>query len=77
MGYPGPIGNVRHVGWVRPYTNWFRSIPIEEVRQFPEKLRDILGYKTYNSIGGALMQPGSSRESYGKGRPREPRLSLD
>jgi ectoine hydroxylase-related dioxygenase (phytanoyl-CoA dioxygenase family) len=67
-----------HVGWVRPYTNWFRSVPIEEVRQFPEKLRDILGYKTWNSIGGSLMKPGSYRESYrGKGRPREPRLSLD
>ena len=46
-----------HVGWVRPYTNWFRSIPIEEVREFPEKLRDILGCKTWNSVGGGLMQP--------------------
>lgn len=67
-----------HVGWVRPYTNWFRSIPIEEVREFPEKLRDLLGYKTCNGIGGALTKPGSYRESYtGKGRPRPPRLSLD
>ncbi len=67
-----------HVGWVRPYTNWFRSVPIEEVREFPEKLRDLLGYKTYNGIGGGLMQPGSYRESYrGKGRPRPSRLSLD
>ncbi len=67
-----------HAGWVRPYTNWFRSIPIEEVRRFPEKLRDLLGYKTYNGIGTAHMEPGSYRESYlGKGRPRPPRLSLD
>jgi len=67
-----------HAGYIRPYTNWFRSIPIEEVRQFPEKLRDILGYKTWNSIGGGLTKPGSYRESYrGKGRPREPRLSMD
>ena len=42
-----------HAGWFRPYTNWFRSIPVEEVREFPEKLRDLLGYKTYNGIGGA------------------------
>ncbi|MCZ6784162.1 MAG: phytanoyl-CoA dioxygenase family protein [Proteobacteria bacterium] len=67
-----------HAGWVRPYTNWFRSVPIEEVREFPEKLRDLLGYKTYNGIGSANATPGSYRESYrGKGRPRPPRLSLD
>lgn len=67
-----------HAGWVRPYTNWFRSIPIEEVREFPEKLRDILGYKTYNGIGGAgLGEPGAYRESYsGKGRQRPQRLPL-
>ncbi len=67
-----------HAGWVRPYTNWFRSIPIEEVRTFPEKLRDLLGYKTYNGIGSVNTAPGSYRESYaGKGRPRPPRLPLD
>jgi hypothetical protein len=67
-----------HAGWVRPYTNWFRSVPIEEVREFPEKLQDLLGYKTCNGIGSASFEPGSYRESYsGKGRPRPPRLSLD
>ena len=67
-----------HSGWVRPYTNWFRSIPIEEVREFPEKLRDLLGYKTYNGIGSVNAAPGSYRESYsGKGRPRPERLPLD
>ncbi len=67
-----------HAGYIRPYTNWFRSVPIEEVRQFPEKLRDLLGYKTYNGIGSANATPGSYRESYsGKGRPRPARLSLD
>jgi ectoine hydroxylase-related dioxygenase (phytanoyl-CoA dioxygenase family) len=67
-----------HAGYIRPYTNWFRSIPIEEVREFPEKLQDLLGYKTYNGIGGAISKPGSYRESYtGKGRKRMPRLSLD
>jgi len=66
-----------HAGWVRPYTNWFRSIPIEEVREFPERLRDLLGYKTYNGIGTANATPGSYRESYTGSRPRQPRLSLD
>ena len=67
-----------HAGWVRPYTNWFRSVPIEEVREFPQKLQDLLGYKTYNGIGGANLASGSYRESYtGKGRPRPQRLSLD
>jgi ectoine hydroxylase-related dioxygenase (phytanoyl-CoA dioxygenase family) len=67
-----------HTSWIRPYTNWFRSIPIEEVREFPEMLRDLLGYKTHNGIGSVNAQPGSYRESYaGKGRPRPPRLPLD
>ena len=68
-----------HAGWIRPYTNWFRSIPIEEVRQYPEKLRDLLGYKTFmGGIGSANGTPGSYRESYkGKGRARSPRLPLD
>lgn len=66
-----------HAGWIRPYTNWFRSIPVEEVREYPEKLRDLLGYKTYNGIGSANGTPGSYRESYsGKGRPRPARLEL-
>ena len=67
-----------HAGWMRPHTNWFRSVPIEEVREFPQKLQDLLGYKTYNGIGGASTESGSYRESYaGKGRPRTPRLSLN
>lgn len=66
-----------HAGWVRPYTNWFRSVPIEEVREFPEKLRDLLGYKTYNGIGSANMTPGSYRESYVARGTRDPRISLD
>ena len=66
-----------HAGYIRPYTNWFRSVPIEEVREFPERLRDLLGYKTYNGIGSASTEVGSYRESYsGKGRTRDPRLSL-
>jgi hypothetical protein len=68
-----------HAGWIRSYNNWFRSIPIEEVREYPEKLRDLLGYKTFmGGVGSASGEPGSYRESYsGKGRPRPPRLALD
>ena len=68
-----------HAGWIRPYTNWFRSVPIEEVRTFPEKLQDLLGYKTFmGGIGSANNMVGAYRESYsGKGRPRPPRLPLD
>ena len=66
-----------HAGWIRPYTNWFRSIPVEEVERFPQRLADLLGYKTFNGIGTANAAPGSYRESYmGKGAPRDPRLSL-
>ncbi len=68
-----------HAGWIRTYTNWFRSIPIEEVRGFPERLQDLLGYKVFmGGIGSASTDIGSYRESYqGKGRPRPQRLSLD
>lgn len=68
-----------HAGWIRPYTNWFRSIPIEEIRDYPEQLRDLLGYKTFmGGIGSVNGRPGSYRESYqGKGMPRPPRLPLD
>ena len=67
-----------HAGYIRPYNNWFRSVPIEEIWEFPEKLRDLLGCKTYNGIGSANAQPGSYRESYqGKGGKRDPRISLD
>ena len=67
-----------HAGWVRTYTNWFRSIPLDEVRSMPEKLQDLLGYKTFNGIGSAIAKPGSYRESYtGKGRRPATRLSLN
>jgi len=66
-----------HAGWIRPYQNWFRSIPIEEVREFPEKLRDLLGYKTCNGIGSVNLAMGAYRESYGNLFTRDPRLPLD
>lgn len=53
-----------HAGWIRPYTNWFRSIPVEEVATYPQRLADLLGYKTYHGIGSANKTPGSYRESY-------------
>jgi len=68
-----------HAGWIRTYNNWFRSVPIEEVREFPERLQDLLGYKVFmGGIGSASTDVGSYRESYqGKGRPRPERLSLN
>ncbi len=67
-----------HAGWIRPYTNWFRSVPIEEVAHFPRQLADLLGYKTFRGIGSVNVTPGSYRESYSMNRrPRDPRLHLD
>jgi ectoine hydroxylase-related dioxygenase (phytanoyl-CoA dioxygenase family) len=66
-----------HAGWIRPYTNWFRSIPVEEVATYPRRLADLLGYKTYRGIGSQNTQQGSYRESYAKmGSARDPRLPL-
>ena len=67
-----------HAGWIRPYTNWFRSIPIKEVATYPERLADLLGYKTYRGgIGSQNKEMGSYRESYSELRaPRNPRLPL-
>ncbi len=66
-----------HAGWIRPYTNWFRSIPIEEVATYPQRLTDLLGYKTFRGIGSQNKQMGSYRESYSAMRaPRDPRLPL-
>ncbi len=66
-----------HAGWIRPYTNWFRSIPIEEVATFPRRLADLLGYKTFRGIGSQNKQSGSYREGYANMRTaRDPRLPL-
>jgi ectoine hydroxylase-related dioxygenase (phytanoyl-CoA dioxygenase family) len=66
-----------HAGWIRPYTNWFRSIPIEEVATYPQRLADLLGYKTFRGIGSQNKQSGSYRESYANMRTaRDPRLPL-
>ncbi len=67
-----------HAGWIRPFTNWFRSIPVEEVATYPERLADLLGYKVYaGGIGSVNTQMGSYRESYSRLRaPGDPRLPL-
>jgi ectoine hydroxylase-related dioxygenase (phytanoyl-CoA dioxygenase family) len=66
-----------HAGWIRPYTNWFRSIPIEEVATYPQRLADLLGYKTFRGIGSQNKQMGSYREGYTAMRTaRDPRLQL-
>ena len=66
-----------HAGWIRPYTNWFRSIPVEEVATYPQKLADLLGYKTFRGIGTQTKELGSYRESYtNRSSARDPRLPL-
>jgi len=66
-----------HAGWIRPYTNWFRSIPSEEVATYPQRLADLLGYKTFRGIGSVNKGRGSYRESYsGMRTARDPRLPL-
>ena len=55
--------------WIRPFTNFFLSIPEEEVAQYPKPLVDLLGYKDFDGIGSAKRGPaawGSYRESYGQ-----------
>lgn len=66
-----------HAGWIRPYTNWFLSIPREEAAQLPQKLTDLLGYKTCNGIGSVNTKTGSYRESYtGRRAKRDPRIPV-
>jgi ectoine hydroxylase-related dioxygenase (phytanoyl-CoA dioxygenase family) len=56
-----------HTSWIRPYTNWFKSIPEEEVGEFPERLAHLLGHKIYSrGIGSSTREMGSYREGYGQ-----------
>ncbi len=54
--------------WVRTSTNFFLSIPQEEVTQYPRPLMELLGYRDFDGISsnrtGGLSY-GSHRESYG------------
>jgi len=68
-----------HAGWIRPFTNWFLSIPREEANTYPQKLQDLLGYKVYaGGIGSVNKNVGSYHESYARLRaPGDPRKPLD
>ena len=64
-----------HAGWIRPYTNWFHSIPRSLVAKFPERLADLLGYTTFNGAVGTISVPGTNRFANSAFRP--PRDALD
>ncbi len=54
--------------WMRTSTNFFLSIPQEEVIQYPQPLMELLGYRNFDGIGsnkGDALSYGSHRESYG------------
>jgi ectoine hydroxylase-related dioxygenase (phytanoyl-CoA dioxygenase family) len=55
--------------WMRAFTNFLLSIPQEEVMQYPQPLKDLIGYRDFDGIianrfGDRLY--GSYRESYGQ-----------
>ena len=53
---------------MRTSTNFFLSIPQEEVMQYAQPLVELLGYKDFDGIGskrGDALSYGSHRESYG------------
>ena len=39
------------VGWIRPQTNYYMSIPPEKARHLPARLRELVGYNTFNGLG--------------------------
>ena len=39
------------VGWLRTEENTFLSVPIDAVRQMPERVQELLGYKAHGGIG--------------------------
>jgi len=60
--------------WIRPFTNFFLSIPPEEVATYPQPLSDLLGYKVFNGIGSSRtgFYGGTYRENYRHGRTARP-----
>jgi ectoine hydroxylase-related dioxygenase (phytanoyl-CoA dioxygenase family) len=48
--------------YIRPFTNYFLSIPRETARTFSDKLLELLGYSTYRGIG-TVVKPGTHRHS--------------
>lgn len=39
------------VGWLRTEENTFLTVPIDEVREMPERVQELLGYKAHRGIG--------------------------
>jgi ectoine hydroxylase-related dioxygenase (phytanoyl-CoA dioxygenase family) len=64
-----------HAGWIRPYNNWFHMIPRAEVAKYPERLADLLGYKTFHGAIGTISVPGTNRYATSAFRP--PRDALE
>ncbi len=58
-----------HAGWLRPSNNHFLSIPHEHLAEYPERLVDLLGYKTYNGAFGTITVPGTYRGATSTSRP--------
>ncbi len=42
-------------GFIRPVINWSLMFPPEKARHLPERLRALMGYSTYRSIGSLLV----------------------
>jgi ectoine hydroxylase-related dioxygenase (phytanoyl-CoA dioxygenase family) len=64
-----------HAGWIRPASNHFLSIPREHAAKYPERLADLLGYKTYGGAFGTITVPGTNRYTTSAFRP--PRDALE
>lgn len=39
------------VGWLRTEENMFLTVPLEQVRGFPRRVQELLGYKAHRAIG--------------------------
>ena len=39
------------VGWLRTEENMFLTVPIEQVKQMPTRVQELLGYKAHDGIG--------------------------
>lgn len=39
------------VGWLRTEENMFLTVPLEQVRGFPKRVQEVLGYKAHRGIG--------------------------
>ena len=64
-----------HAGWVRPVSNHCLSTPREHAAKYPERLIDLLGYKTFKDAIGTITVPGTHRDDTSASRP--PRDALE